>query len=220
MSARITGSGCLGLCRFSWSAAFPAVGLRAAALRLRRRPAAAACEDGRYGARRQHRGKDRRHQTVNADVDVAIFELDRRSVRPDLQLCQILRRHVVKRADPLPGDQKSGIPRREDLDGVAVRHVTDRLGVKFPLPFQPAGSKGNGEFRIGNLVVSHRWAKILRQGFDEPLVDPDLAGALTRVPEVALHLQPQPGIGRAAEHLFEPDRHVRRDAGMAVQQIR
>jgi hypothetical protein len=85
------GSSCLGFCRFSWSAAFPAVGLRAAALRLRRRPAAAACEDGRHSLRRQHRGKDRRHQTVNADVDVTIFDLDRRSVRPDLQLCEIFR---------------------------------------------------------------------------------------------------------------------------------
>ena len=46
---------------------------------------------------------------MNADVDVAIFDLDRRSVRPDVQLCEILYRRILKRADPVPRLQRPSL---------------------------------------------------------------------------------------------------------------
>ena len=54
----------------------------------------------------------------------------------------------------------------------------------------------------------------------EASVDLDLVGALAGFPQIALQLQPQPSIGCAAEHLFQSYRHIGRNPGMAVQQVR
>jgi hypothetical protein len=53
----------------------------------------------------------------------------------------------------------------------------------------------------------------------EASVDLDLVGVLAGFPQIALHLQPQPSIGRAAEYLFQSYRHVGRNPGMTVQQV-
>src|SRR5437763_12237644 len=47
----------------------------------------------------------------------------------------------------------------------------------------------------------------------------DFIGPLAGFPKIALQLHPQPVIGRAPTDLFQPNRHVRRKAAMAVQQI-
>ena len=92
---------------------------------------------------------------MHADVDAPIFELDRRSVWPNLQLRKILRGHLLQRADPLSGDQEPSIPRRHDLDGIAVGHVADCLCPNFGLRFGLAGGKRRRVFGVGNLVLSH-----------------------------------------------------------------
>jgi hypothetical protein len=46
-----------------------------------------------------------------------------------------------------------------------------------------------------------------------------VAGAPLGVPEIILHLQPQPGLGTAPEGLGQADRHFRRDAAMPVHQL-
>lgn len=92
------------------------------------------------------------HQAVDADVDVAVFELDRRSVRPDLQLGQILDRHVLDRTNPLPRDQKPSILRRDDLDGIAVGHIPNRMCAKFVRRFCLPDGERRGVFRIANLL--------------------------------------------------------------------
>ena len=66
--------------RFSGPAAFAAVGLRAATLRRRRRFAAATRKYGRNGSRGYDARQDRRHESMHADLDVSILELDRGSV--------------------------------------------------------------------------------------------------------------------------------------------
>jgi len=91
---------------------------------------------------------------MHADVDAPIFELDRRTVWPDLQPCQILRWHLLQRADPLPGDQEPSIPRRHDLDGIAVGHIADCLCPNFGLRFRLAGGERRRVFGVGNLVLS------------------------------------------------------------------
>ena len=72
-----------------------------------------------------------------------------------LQPCQILRGHLLQRADPLPGDQEPGIPRRHDLDGIAVGHIADCLCPNFGIRFRLAGGERRRVFGVGNLVLSH-----------------------------------------------------------------
>jgi hypothetical protein len=57
---------------------------------------------------------------MHADLDVAVFELDCRSVRPNRQLRQIFHRHLQQRADPLPWDQESGISGRYNLYRIPI----------------------------------------------------------------------------------------------------
>jgi hypothetical protein len=64
-------------------------------------------------------------QPVYADLDAPRVEINRRTVWPNLKPCQILRGHLLQRADPLSGYQESSIPRRHDLDGIAVGHIAD-----------------------------------------------------------------------------------------------
>jgi hypothetical protein len=62
-------------------------GLGAVSLCIRSCFAAAACEARCHSARQQDRGQNRNHQAMQADLDIVVFELDRRSVRPELDPC-------------------------------------------------------------------------------------------------------------------------------------
>ena len=50
--------------------------------------------------------------------------------------------------------------------------------------------------------------------------DLELSRLLTRLPQVKLHLHPQPGVGSSPPCFFKPDRHVRRDTRLAVNKLR
>lgn len=54
---------------------------------------------------------------------------------------------------------------------------------------------------------------------DEAPIDLDLVRALAGFPQIMLELHLQPGVARAAKYLFGADRHVGRNACMAVQEI-
>ncbi len=78
---------------------------------------------------------------MHTDVNVSFVEFDRRSVRPHLQLTQLLDWHVLQRTDPLSWNQEASIPVREDFDGIPLRDVANALGLNFGLCFGSVGGK-------------------------------------------------------------------------------
>src|SRR5439155_12032091 len=79
----------------------------------------------------------------------------------------------------------------------AVQAVADRdLG-------RVASARARSRVRLVQLAPGHR-------------LDVDVGFALAGLREVVGHLQPQPGFGAAAECLVETDRHIRRNAALAI----
>jgi hypothetical protein len=59
------------------------------------------------------------------DVNVAIFEFDRRSVWPHFELIQLGSWHILQRTDPLSWNHEAGIAVCDDLDGVPHGNVAN-----------------------------------------------------------------------------------------------
>jgi|SRR5271166_5506598 len=88
------------------------------------------------------------------DVNVPVFELDRRPIRPNYELAQLCGRYVLQCADPLPWNQEARIVVRDDLDGIPFGDVANRLRPNFDLCFDPAGGYRRGVLGITNPLDS------------------------------------------------------------------
>lgn len=75
---------------------------------------------------------------MHADLYVQSVQLNGRSIGPDIQKGELIRVKGGEGSDPNPGHKKSDIPRRDNLNCIAVRVITDRtrpeLRFCFSLP--------------------------------------------------------------------------------------
>jgi hypothetical protein len=92
---------------------------------------------------------------MHADVDIAVLEFDRRPIRPDFQFDQILYWHVLQGTDPLSRDKKAGISIDDELDGIPLWYVTNRLRKNLCVGLRPADDERSRVFGVSNMVLSH-----------------------------------------------------------------
>jgi hypothetical protein len=92
---------------------------------------------------------------MHADVYVSIFYLNRRSVWPNFQLDQIFRRYFLKGSDPRTRDQEPGLPVRNDLNGISLGYIANRLRPNFRVGVRPTGSYRCRIFGISDLMWTH-----------------------------------------------------------------
>jgi hypothetical protein len=78
---------------------------------------------------------------VHADVDVALLNLDRRSVRPDFELLEVLGGGLLKGADPLAWNEEARIASGHDLNRIPLGYIAHRLSSKFRLGLRLASSE-------------------------------------------------------------------------------
>src|ERR1700722_20368064 len=93
---------------------------------------------------------------MHTDVNVSVFEFNRRSIRPHFELAQLFGRHVLQCTDPLSRNQEASIAVRDDLDGVPLGHVANSLRPNFDLCFGPAGDKRRGVLGITDPMTIRR----------------------------------------------------------------
>src|SRR4051794_6091476 len=88
-------------------------------------------------------------------MDVALLELNGRSVRPDFELLQILGGGFLQGADPPPGNEEASIACSHDLNCVPLGDIAHRLGTKFRLDLGLANREGLCVLGISYLVFAH-----------------------------------------------------------------
>jgi hypothetical protein len=87
---------------------------------------------------------------MHTDLNVSIFEFNRRSIRPHFELAQLFGRHVLQCTDPLSWNQEASIVVRDDLDGIPLGDVANSLCPNFDLCLDSAGGKCRGVLGITN----------------------------------------------------------------------
>src|SRR5271170_3033835 len=93
---------------------------------------------------------------MHADLNVPVFQFNRRSVRPNLKFAQLFRRHVLQCTYPLSWNQETGIAARDDLNGIPLGDVADSLRPNLGLGLNSAGGKRRGILGITNLLYIRR----------------------------------------------------------------
>jgi hypothetical protein len=71
---------------------------------------------------------------MHTNLNVSVFEFDRRSVRPNLEFAQLIGRHVLQCTYPLSGNQEAGIAARDNFDGIPLGDVADSVRLVLPKP--------------------------------------------------------------------------------------
>jgi hypothetical protein len=93
---------------------------------------------------------------MNTDLNVSVFEFNRRSIRPHFELAQLFGRHVLQCTDPLSWNQEAGIAARDDLNGIPLGDVADSLRPNLGLGLNSAGGKRRGILGITDLLYIRR----------------------------------------------------------------
>jgi hypothetical protein len=91
---------------------------------------------------------------MHTDLNVSVFEFNRRSIRPHFELAQLFGRHVLQCTDPLSWNQEASIVVRDDLDGIPLGDVAHSLRPNFDLCFDPAGGQRCGVLGLSDLLRS------------------------------------------------------------------
>src|SRR5450432_1327995 len=78
---------------------------------------------------------------MHTDMNVSVFEFNRRSIRPHFELTQLFGRHVLQCTYPLSWNQEASIVVRDDLDGISLGDVANSLRPNFDLCLDSAGGK-------------------------------------------------------------------------------
>src|SRR5271156_3258819 len=87
---------------------------------------------------------------MHTDLNVSVFEFNRRSIRPHLEFAQLVGRHVLQCTYPLSWNQEASIAARDDLDGIPLGDVANSLRPNLNLGLSSAGGKRRGVFGISD----------------------------------------------------------------------
>jgi hypothetical protein len=93
---------------------------------------------------------------MHTDLNVPVFEFNRRSVRPNLEFAQLFRRDILQCAYPLSWNQEAGIAARDDLDGITLGNVAGSLRPNFGLDLNSAGGKSRSVLGITDPLCIRR----------------------------------------------------------------
>jgi hypothetical protein len=89
---------------------------------------------------------------MHTDVNVSVFEFNRRSIRPHFELAQFFGRHVLQCTDPLSWNQEARIVVRDDLDGIPLGDAANSLRPNFDLCLDSSGGKRRSVLGLGDLL--------------------------------------------------------------------
>src|ERR1700722_17395171 len=78
---------------------------------------------------------------MHTNLNVSVLEFNRRSIRPHFEFVQLVGRNVLQCPDPLSWDQEASIAARDDLNGIPLGDVADRLRPNLGLGFNSAAGK-------------------------------------------------------------------------------